>query len=472
MKTFKKIAFTALVVVSPACGQSLVEFGAPGSAGHANGAHSGKGGAAGSAGKSGSSGRAGGGRGGTGAAGTGDTGGESGDGRGGASAVGGNAGSVALGGTVGQSGEGGEGGLGGGSGTGGAAGESGMAGAGGENGALLVVTSTNPADDDLAVALNKTVGATFNETMTLVTMTGAFTLSGPGLTPIPGVVAVVGSMATFDPDSDLAPSTTFTATISATATALSGDALANDYVWTFTTGTQAAQVLPQAAVPLGSASNFAILASAAITDIPSSLITGDVGLTPDAGSFISGFSVPASCPEVIGVMYKVDASGPACAVVNTTLLDNAKIDAGIAFINARAVVRGTPQAIAGDLNGLTLYPGLYESGSTIEISPGGFLYLDAQGDSSAVFIIRSANSITTESTSEVVLTKGARANNVYWTAGTAVTLGTSSIMKGTLLAGTAISLLTSANLEGRALNQGTLAEAITLDKNVITVPSP
>jgi hypothetical protein len=285
------------------------------------------------------------------------------------------------------------------------------------------------------------------------------------------VVAVVDAVATFEPNDELASATEFTAKVSTAATALSGDRLSNDYVWTFTTGTKAAQTASQLWVPLGAASDFAILASAAITNIATSSITGDVGLTPDAGSLISGFSTPASCPEVIGKMYKVDASGPACATKDTELLDNAKIDAGIAFVNARAAVRGTPTSISGNLNGLTLYPGLYESGSTIELSAGGFLYLDAQGDSSAVFVIRSENSITTEATSEVVLTKGAQAANVYWTAGTSVTLGTDSIMKGTLLAGTAITLLTHANLEGRALNQGSVAEAITLDKSTITVPA-
>jgi hypothetical protein len=228
----------------------------------------------------------------------------------------------------------------------------------------------------------------------------------------------------------------------------------------------------QESVPLGSCSNFAILASRAITNIPASAITGDVGLTPDTGANISGFSDPSTCPEVTGNVYAVDATGPACALIDPVLLANAKTDAEIAFINARAAVRGTPQAISGDLNGLTLYPGLYESGSSLEISPGGFLYLDAQGDGNAVFIIRSATSITTEATSEVVLTNGAKAANVYWTAGSAVTLGTSSIMKGTLLAGTSVSLLTGANLEGRALNQGAAAEAITLDACTITVPSP
>jgi hypothetical protein len=232
------------------------------------------------------------------------------------------------------------------------------------------------------------------------------------------------------------------------------------------------QAVAQDPVPLGSSSTFAILASAEITNIPTSMITGDIGLTPDSAANISGFSMPATCPEVTGTVYVVDATGPACATMAPTVLTDAKADAAIAFSNARAAVRGTPQAISGDLNGLTLYPGLYESGTSIEISPGGFLYLDAQGDEDAVFIIRSETTITTEDTSEVVLTGDAKAANVYWTAGSAVTLGTNSIMKGTLIAGTSISLLTGANLEGRALNQGAAAEAITLDACTITVPSP
>ena len=225
-------------------------------------------------------------------------------------------------------------------------------------------------------------------------------------------------------------------------------------------------------VSLGSCSNFAILASMEITNIATSTIIGDVGLTPDTGANISGFDVPETCPEVTGNMYAVDAAGPACALIDPALLTDAKTDAEAAFLDARTADRGTPVSISGDLNGLTLYPGLYESLTSVEISPGGFLYLDAEGDENAVFIIRSETSITTESTSEVVLTGGAKATNIYWTAGSAVTLGTNSIMKGTLIAGTSISLLTGASLEGRALNQGASAEAITLDQAAITVPSP
>jgi len=335
-----------------------------------------------------------------------------------------------------------------------------------------MVSSINPIDGSVGICVNKTINATFSEAMEPLTIsTVTFTLAPtatPGA-PVTGVVAydALTKIATFDPDADLAANTNYTATITTGAMDLAGNALALGLVtnpWTFTTGT----AICQTPVTLGSSSNFVILASTAITDIPISAITGDVGLSPGAGSSIAGLT----CPEVTGTIYVTSAGGPACEVIDAALLTAAKADAEIAFINARAAVRGTPVAISGDLNGLTLYPGLYESGSSLEISPAGHLYLDAQGDVNAVFIIRSATSITTEATSEVHLTGGAKATNVYWTAGSALTLGTNSIMKGTIIAGTALSLLNGANLEGRALTQGAAAAAITLQANTITRPLP
>ena len=342
----------------------------------------------------------------------------------------------------------------------------------GETGAAPIVISTTPANGATAVAFQAPITATFSEAIDPLSVTDATVTLKQGENSVSGTATSVGVTVIFTPSTSLAPTTLYTVTITTGVKGLGGTALVKDEVWSFTTWAQEAQDITQEVVPLASSSSFAILASAAITNIPTSSITGDIGLTPDAGANISGFSDPANCPEVTGKMYGVDATGPACVLIDPVLLANAKADAEVAFINARAAARGTPQAISGNLNGLTLYPGLYETGSSLEISPGGFLYLDAQGDGNAVFIIRSATSITTEATSEVVLTNGAKAANVYWTAGSTVTLGTNSIMKGTLIAGTSLSLLTGASLEGRALNQGAAAEAITLDSCTIVVPSP
>lgn len=339
-----------------------------------------------------------------------------------------------------------------------------------------LVTLTNPADGASAVCLNKTVNATFSEAMAPLSLTTTTLTLAPSSSLGSPVTAVVSydaltQIATITPSANLSPSTAYTATvISGTEGVkdLASNAMLANKVWRFTTGTSECQ-LP---VALGSASNFAILGSAAITNIPNSLITGDVGLTPDTGSGITGFSTPATCPEVVGSVYAVDSAGPACALPDATLLSNAKTAALAAFVNATSAGRGTPTSISTNLAGLTFYPGLYESLTTLDLSAGGQLTLDAQGDVNAVFVFRSATSITTLDTSQIVLSGGAKASNVFWTAGSAITLGTGSVMKGSLLAGTAITLQTGANLEGRALNQGAAAAAITCDSCTITVPTP
>jgi hypothetical protein len=151
------------------------------------------------------------------------------------------------------------------------------------------------------------------------------------------------------------------------------------------------------------------------------------------------------------------------------MLIAAKDDAEAAYTDATAAGRGTPTPILGNLAGQILYPGLYESGTTIDLSVGGIVTLDAQGDSNAVFVIRSASTITTLASSEVSLIGNALAKNIFWAAGTAVTLGTDSKMKGTIIAQT-ISLLARARLDGRALIRVTGAASVTLDQNIIVLP--
>jgi hypothetical protein len=338
------------------------------------------------------------------------------------------------------------------------------------------VTLVNPAEDSTGVCINKTVNATFSEFMAPSSLTSNTLTLAPSSslnTPVAAVITydVQTRIASINPSANLTASTAYTATVLGGAQGakdLAGNALQADKVWRFTTGASECQ----SPVALGSASNFAILASAAITNIPTSLITGDVGLTPDTGANITGFSAPLTCPEVVGRIYAVDSSGPACALVDAVLLSNAKTDALAAFTNATGAARGTPIAISTNLEGLTFYPGLYQSLTTIDLSAGSILTLDAQGDPNAVFVIRSATAINALSTSQVVLSGGAKASNVFWSAGSAITLGVNSVMKGSLLASTAITLQTGAQLEGRALNQGAAAAAITCDACTITVPSP
>ena len=101
------------------------------------------------------------------------------------------------------------------------------------------VTSTIPADLAPTVATNQKVTATFSEPMDSTTITGlTFTLTGPGVTPVAGVVtySMIGATATFTPTSVLATGILFTAKITTGAKDLAGNPLAIAHTWTFTTG--------------------------------------------------------------------------------------------------------------------------------------------------------------------------------------------------------------------------------------------
>src|SRR5213075_3440594 len=115
----------------------------------------------------------------------------------------------------------------------------------------------------------------------------------------------------------------------------------------------------------------------------------------------------------------------------------AKADVTTAFNDAAA--RTCVITVAGNLGGSTLAPGLYKSTSTLAISSGD-LTLDAQGDANAVFIFQMASTLTTTSGRQVILSGGAQAANIFWQVGSSATFGTTSVMKGNILALASITL--------------------------------
>ncbi len=97
------------------------------------------------------------------------------------------------------------------------------------------VTNTINANGATNVALNTKVGATFSEAMDPLTISNAsFTLK-QGVNIVPGTTGYSGVSMVFVPASNLAANTTYTATVSTGAKDLAGNALASDYVWSWTT---------------------------------------------------------------------------------------------------------------------------------------------------------------------------------------------------------------------------------------------
>ena len=99
------------------------------------------------------------------------------------------------------------------------------------------VIAVFPLNGATGICPNTIVTATFNRAMNPSTInTTTFTLTGPGATAVTGVVTYAGSTATFTPSSALALSTLYTATITTGAQDTFGNALASNFVWSFTTG--------------------------------------------------------------------------------------------------------------------------------------------------------------------------------------------------------------------------------------------
>jgi Ice-binding-like/Bacterial Ig-like domain len=110
------------------------------------------------------------------------------------------------------------------------------------NSSAPTIISTNPANGAPAVPINQKVAAIFSAAMNAATINGTtFTVTGPGATLVAGTVtySAGSNTAVFAPTTNLAPSTTFTATVTNGAQDLAGNALGPGAVpnpWTFTTG--------------------------------------------------------------------------------------------------------------------------------------------------------------------------------------------------------------------------------------------
>jgi hypothetical protein len=159
------------------------------------------------------------------------------------------------------------------------------------------VISTIPADLATDQPLNQIVSATFSEPMNPATINSTtFTLTGPGATPVSGLVAYasVGNTLTFTPTSNLAASTTFTATITTGAQDLAGTGLAANYVWTFTTGAAVAVVPPElvstdpANAATGVPLNQAVSATFSEAMNPLTITTGTFTLAGPGGVAVLG----------------------------------------------------------------------------------------------------------------------------------------------------------------------------------------
>lgn len=326
--------------------------------------------------------------------------------------------------------------------------------------ALPVVNSTEPLNNVTGIERNKAVAITFSEAMDPFTINvSTFTLN-QGTMPVSGMVTYSGATAKFTPSNNLTANTEYTATITTGAKDLAGNALSTNNVWTFTTGGNASGL---AVVNLRDAGNYVILAQTAINNNPTSKITGDLGLSPAATSYVTGFALTnatgyATSPQVTGSIFAADMAAPT-GINLTTAVENMLT----AYTDAAG--RPTPDFLelgTGNIGGKTLAPGLYKWTSTVTMPTD----VTISGSATDVWIFQISGDLNMSAGVKITLNGGALAKNIFWQVAGEATLGTTSHFEGIILSKTGITFQTGASINGRALAQ----TAVILDGNAVTQP--
>jgi hypothetical protein len=241
---------------------------------------------------------------------------------------------------------------------------------------------------------------------------------------------------------------------------------------TNTTGRNPAGAGP-AAVSLGSAGDpgaagsYVVLAKTGISSVPGSALTGDIGLSPAAASFVTGFSLIADATNVFATSTQVSGKVFAANYAVPSPINLTTAIGSMEGAYSDAASRPTPDFLelsTGNIGGLTLVPGLYKWTSTVTIPAN----LTIAGGANDVWIFQTSGDLTMAAAKTVTLSGGARAKNIFWQVAGQATLGANSHFEGVVLSKTAITLQTGATMNGRALAQTQVA----LQQATITQPAP
>lgn len=358
------------------------------------------------------------------------------------------------------------------------------------------VTATNPVNLATNIPIDKKISATFSEEMKQTTMvttnyTLKETVSGNN---VDGTVAydVQNDIVTFSPLLSLTADTDYTMTVTNGATDLAGNALVVPAVgglpvpnpWTFRTAP--ASVPPVAlAINLRSAAAFGIASGAGMTTTGVTVVNGDVALYPLAtctdatggpgGSSqtcitVSQLYTTTTGMTVNGTIYYAadpfDNGGTAQAVTN---------DLNIAWKEGMNKVDTLAGVLLGELGapgpvGKIIVPGVYNE-ANLGFAANGVATFDAQDDANAIFIIKvgtigGAGDLTDSGTlllpTQIKLTRGAQARNIWFVVGRDIVVGSGTTWNGNILAGRTATINDGSTLTGRVLAGAQTSGAITL----------
>lgn len=350
---------------------------------------------------------------------------------------------------------------------------------------LPTVVSTDPMNEATNVNLDKIITATFSEVMDTETFTTDSFKVLDGTTAIEGTFSFDNETVLFTPSEVLTSNTIYTATIASSVSNLEGVSLAADYSWEFTTGSSVTGPDIGTIAQFGGFGGNAGLTNQGLNTV---INNGGIGTTA-ASTLVTGFNdgmtgdiyTETTLNKGLvtgGIFTAPPAPGTATsfAIAEQALLDATDLYNAI----SPAAMPGGTDPGAGELGGLTLAPGVYQSASgTFNISNGD-LTLDAQGDPNALWVFQSASGLTVgiagpTGAKSVNLINGANAANVFWQVGSAATINAAGggVMVGTIVSMAGVTISTADNTEQTVLNGRaiSLVASVTMVNTTINVPN-
>lgn len=204
---------------------------------------------------------------------------------------------------------------------------------------------------------------------------------------------------------------------------------------------------------LSLAKSFAILSGTYSNSASGTTLNGDLGYTTG----------PATAPTVNGVTHSVDATYTQAGIDQGTAL-SALASQPCTYTFANGAIDLASDTTHDPAHVGVYTPGVYCITGAASIGGGGTITLNGAG----TYIFRMVGALTTSASSNVVLSNGASACDVWWTPTQATTLGANSTFAGTDIDASGITIGSTVTWTGRALAFGGTVSTAT---DTISVPS-
>ncbi len=218
------------------------------------------------------------------------------------------------------------------------------------------------------------------------------------------------------------------------------------------------------AIDLASANDFAIISKTGVSTTGTTAVIGNIAVSPVSASYITGFGLTMDSSNefsvsslVTGQIYAADYG-----VDTPTYLATAVADMMIAYNDGMSRQADYTELYTGDLSGKTLSSAVYMWSNDVLINTD----LTLHGSATDVVIFKISGTLNMAANTNIILTGGLKAENIFWLVADTVAIGVGSEFSGVLLSMTNVSFNTGSSINGMIYAQ----TSVSLDAVAVTKP--